>query len=316
MKTIKLCLAINFLIIWLTQIAGADTPPPPPTAALTIIDSVAPINDLYVSFGEVSGGTPSLQTVILRNNGNTEIPIGYIASTNPLLYPFSIESDTCSGQTIAPQSECNFTISFSSNTADSFCDAFDVLYDDATGNVITLTVTGISLSQFDNNPPSFPRLVYPSHNQTDLRTTIKFKWKRSVDPDGDAVSYDLYYCENPYFSGCAPENIAIAYYADISGIGLLFGAIFAGYARKKRIFTLAVILTISGLLFISCGNPYKIDILGNGGTSANVSFTEDEVIYKISGLKTNTKYYWKVVAKDSNGKQTDSCLVWSFTTGQ
>ena len=72
--------------------------------------------------------------------------------------------------------------------------------------------------------------------------------------------------------------------------------------------TLIIILIQSLLITISgCGGGRSSSSGGSGGTS-------DEVSYTLSGLSPGTTYYWKVIANDGNGKETQSCVVWSFTT--
>jgi YVTN family beta-propeller protein len=159
----------------------------------------------------------------------------------------------------------------------------------------------------DNNPPSKPELVYPAINQTGLGTEVTFIWKKSTDPDGDAITYNLYVCEDPGFIGCHPMQTASLYenryfFAGISGLaGLLVVGIMisGGLSRRRKILFLITVILVTGMLFISCG--------GNGGDSG-----DDELSLTMSGLNTQTTYYWKVRAADSKGGITESDI-WNFT---
>jgi len=160
-----------------------------------------------------------------------------------------------------------------------------------------------------NRPPSKPTLTYPPNNSTNMPTTITFKWQKSTDPDGDPVTYDLYICEDEDFTtGCiTQENIAVSfkdkgiYYAGM-GIGLLvFGIVIGSSVRIRRKIILPISILIAVVLFISCG--------GDGGGGGR----ETEVSYTVNDLKNGTTYYWKVVAEDGKGGETESDT-WHFTT--
>lgn len=165
-------------------------------------------------------------------------------------------------------------------------------------------------SLFDN-PPSKPELLYPTNDLTLLQTPITFRWKKSVDPDGDAVTYDLYVCENQSFTGCYPARLSsvdtksssaasiVGYAAGLFVIGLIVSD---GLSRRRKILLLLAVVLVFGMLFVSCG--------GGGAPSPVI---KDEVTYTMPGLNAGTTYYWKVVADDGKGGRTESA-VWHFTT--
>jgi hypothetical protein len=167
-------------------------------------------------------------------------------------------------------------------------------------------------SLFDN-PPSKPELLYPTNDLTLLQTPITFRWEKSVDPDGDAVTYDLYVCENQSFTGCYPARLSsvdtksssaasiVGYAAGLFVIGLIVSD---GLSRRRKILLLLAVVLVFGILFVSCGG---------GGDGGGTAVAEDEVAYTVSSLKGGTTYYWKVVADDGKGGRTESDI-WSFTT--
>lgn len=166
--------------------------------------------------------------------------------------------------------------------------------------------TGMATSS--NNPPTGPALVSPADGQTGLGTTVTFTWKKSTDPDGDVVTYQLYYCTDQSFSGCNPVAASLStkniYYAGFGWLGfLLIGAVFAGgiAGRKKMALLLMALLMSTGVLFSACGGG------GGGGGSS------DEMSYTASGLNSGATYYWKVVADDGKGGTAESA-VQSFVT--
>ncbi len=188
------------------------------------------------------------------------------------------------------------------------------------GNTVTLTLTddgsrnggdsngvaddgmiddpgGVAVSV--NNPPSSPNLVSPLNGQQGLPTTVTLEWKPVTDPDGDPVTYDLYYCEdNDPFNNCTSVQVASLeektdkpFYAGYGYGGgmILFGIVFAaGFRDRKRIGLLTVMLIFTGALLVSCGSH-------SGGDDSNYK------TYTVTGLNSGAVYYWGVTAKDDQG---------------
>jgi hypothetical protein len=206
------------------------------------------------------------------------------------------------------------TVRFTPNAARTFNDTFDVPSNDVDENQVTFSVSGIGLPVVINNSPSIPALVFPSDGQTGLGTTVTFRWKKSADPDGDAVTYHIYYCTEPGFAGCGPVDVVASYGVQrVNYVGgrsvyealFLTGMIFARTIwRRKRWGLLILILLMIGLM-LSCGS-------GGGGASQKTTPT-DEASYTASGLHRGTTYYWKTVADDGKGGITES-TVRSFST--
>ncbi len=169
------------------------------------------------------------------------------------------------------------------------------------------------LAATPNLPPSPPTLVNPSNGQTGLPTSVTFTWDASTDPDGDPVTYRFFLCTNSDFNGCPPSAIAVAasggaplaknsrspFYALIFSIALL-----AAKRKRKRFLSLTLLVSMTAiglfLLLASCGN-------GTPGPSGVVQRT-------VSGLASNTTYFWKVLALDGRGGSTISDIR-SFKTG-
>lgn len=60
-----------------------------------------------------------------------------------------------------------------------------------------------------NNPPEKPELIYPSNNATGIDLNIQLKWK-SLDVDGDKITYTVYFGENKNDVENKGENSKIA----------------------------------------------------------------------------------------------------------
>ena len=254
---------ILVILLSLSTEAIAADPPPPPEADITVTDSVSPVDDQDIPFGNVSIGNSSDQTVTVTNDGNINLSIGQIANANPLASPFSL-SENCSGKTLIPEDECIFTITCSPSSEGSFNDTFNIPSNDPDENPVPVTVSCGTLSA--------PQLIYPSNGQTCTKTTEKFIWKKSTDPDGDSVTYKLQICEDENFTtGCITEdNIAFItnksiYYAGTGSGLLIIGIVLAGsLGNKKRLALLLTMTIIAVALFVSCGSS------GNGDTPKTI----------------------------------------------
>ena len=306
--------------------AATAQPPPPPAAEITVTDSVSPVDDLQISFGDITEGNWSDNTVTIKNDGNVELIIGSISSADRLTDEFLILNDNCSGQSLIPSDECTFRVRFSPAAAGTFNDTFDIPSNDTDENPVIVSVNGRGLSSASNNPPSVFQLLFPADNQEGVGTTVEFRWKKSADPDGDTVTYDIYVCEDGNLTtGCITgADIAFLrndgiYYAGIGsyGAGMLLSGIVlilrGGVRDRKKILMPAAMIAIAVTLLISCGGGGGGDGSGGAVTPSNGGGSSNQVSYTVSGLNTGTSYYWKAVAKDGNGGETDSSL-WSFDT--
>ncbi len=278
---------------------------------ITVTDSIAPANDLQVPFGNVTVGSSSNQTVTVTNNGNANLIIGSIAQINPLDAPFST-SDTCSEQTLQPSASCTIAISFAPNSTGAFNDSFNIPSDDPYENSVTISLSGTGLSSSNNNPPSIPKLIFPANGQTDLGTTIEFTWEESSDPDLNSIKYDLYISNDPEFINSQREHIASLeiyniYLGGTATSFLLFGIIFTGNLKHKKITMLLSTIIIIAMILVSCGGS------GNDDAENNFISTTGVVQKEISGLNSESTYYWKIVADDRNGGIMES-EVRIFTT--
>lgn len=115
---------------------------PAPAPAISVTDSVSPTTDLLVPFGSTYTGSSSTQTVTVKNTGNADLLVGAVGSTNALAAPFSIKTDACSSQTIAPAASCAITVAFAPTTTGTFSDSFNISSNDPAKSSVTLNVSG------------------------------------------------------------------------------------------------------------------------------------------------------------------------------
>jgi hypothetical protein len=75
--------------------------------------------------------------------------------------------------------------------------------------------------------------------------------------------------------------------------------------RKPRSLLLLVAgILITGLLFNGCGG---------GSCNTAVQQDEDTVSFEVSGLDAGTTYYWRVIAMDEEGAESDPSETRSFS---
>jgi lysophospholipase L1-like esterase len=196
--------------------------------------------------------------------------------------------------------------------------------------------------------PAGPVLTFPLNSLAVTGTTVTFAWQKSTGPNGDAVSYDLYYGTSGDFNGTSPVKImasanssrALAQKAGAgSALLLFFTAVFIGGPRKRKkiIFFAAALLLMIAL--VSCGGggggspsapsgstpsgntpsgdtntPSGNTPSGNTNTPSTNTPPSNSMTWT-TNLSPNTTYYWKVVAADPMGKIGES-QTWVFSTGQ
>ncbi|GBE00245.1 hypothetical protein BMS3Abin07_02294 [bacterium BMS3Abin07] len=259
------------------------------------------------------------QTVTIVNTGLATLNVSNIQITGADATEFTLNlsggSAPCgsANPVITQGGSCTVGLTFSPQTTGAKSANLQITSDDPNNPTVDVALSGTGLTSIVNNAPSAPILVSPANNATGLGTTVDFTWQKSTDPDGDTVSYKLYYCEDQTFTGCQPVGVASVgnrgiFYAGTFGSGaglLLFGIVFAGgIKRRRKIAAIIVMIMIMGLLLVSCG--------GSSSNSTPPPPT-NQVTHQITGLNAGSQYYWKVVADDGNGGRTDSA-VWSFTT--
>ncbi len=115
---------------------------PRPGPNITVTDSIVPIDDLLIPFGNVETGMTATQVVTIKNEGDSNLEIGTIAAANPLTVPFSLLNDTCSQQKILPLASCTFHLRFSPDSIIFFQDLFDIPSNDPDENPVMINVSG------------------------------------------------------------------------------------------------------------------------------------------------------------------------------
>ncbi|HDL20814.1 MAG TPA: choice-of-anchor D domain-containing protein [Nitrospirae bacterium] len=289
-----------------------------PVPDIDVTDSMGDANDLHMPFPDTTEGLIiTTETVTISNTGNAILSVSNIelTGTNPGEFTFDVSAPTSCLNTsflLTAGGNCTVTVTFSPTTTGSMSATLAISSDDPDEPTVNVALTGTGLSSVVNNPPDKPQLVYPANGQQYLPTTVTFEWTPVTDPDGDPVTYDIYYCEdNDPYNNCTSVQVASLeektdkpLYAGFGYGGgmILFGIVFAaGFRDRKRIGLLALMFIFAGALLVSCGSHNH-----DSNESNNRKYT-------VTGLNSGAAYYWGVAAKDDNGAETQSD-VWKFTT--
>lgn len=113
-----------------------------PLPDITVTDSVPPIDDLSVDFGDVTELFSTDQTVTVKNDGNADLTIGQIGLINAVSAPFAVQSDACSGQVLALMASCTIVIRFTPTSVVMSTSSFDIPSDDPDEASVIVRLTG------------------------------------------------------------------------------------------------------------------------------------------------------------------------------
>jgi len=121
---------------------GGGAPAAEKTPQIVVADSIGTQSDLLLAFGTVTIGYSTTGIVAIANSGTADLVIGSIASKDVLSAPFSITSDKCSGQTLAPGTSCELTVNFVPGGAVISSDSFDIPSNDPKTPSVTVNISG------------------------------------------------------------------------------------------------------------------------------------------------------------------------------
>lgn len=138
---------------------------------------------------------------------------------------------------------------------------------------------------------------------------MTFQW--SPVADSSPATYTLYVGKKQDLADASPIHVAAQNNMYAMGGGaaalLLFGlTIPVGIrTRRKLIILLLAGILVAGLM-VSCGGGGSSSPASTSSPATNVSSGSGAMSYTVSGLSSNTTYYWKVVAKDNAGNTLQS----------
>ncbi|MGA3287179.1 MAG: SUMF1/EgtB/PvdO family nonheme iron enzyme [Bacteroidota bacterium] len=201
---------------------------------------------------------------------------------------------------------------------------------------------GTVWSFITTHPPSVPSNPNPTDAATDVSTSPTLSWSCS-DPDGDALTYDVYFgtSTNPTTAIATNQTTAnisrsglttsTTYYWKIvakdSKGAVTMGTVWSfttthppAAPSNPNPADAATDVSTSPTLSWSCSDPdgdaVTYDVYFGTSTNPTTAIATNQSTTSISrsGLTNSTTYYWKIVAKDSKDAITTG-PDWSFTTG-
>ncbi|MFN0213279.1 MAG: InlB B-repeat-containing protein [Saprospiraceae bacterium] len=152
-----------------------------------------------------------------------------------------------------------------------------------------------------NSYPEAPVLVYPEDFMKNLGTSITFKWNKTIDKDGNSLTYKHYVWpvnEAPNINNAILVGSQTSWLGDwgnsctliaaLIGILLFVLLYFLGMKKKPRLLALAAILILAAVI---CAH----------------FFCRSKISSKtVSGLEPDKAYFWKVIVEDGRGGVTES----------
>jgi len=264
------------------------------TRIISVRDSVEPQTDGIVAFAPVVPGFSTSASIWVRNVGSAVLNLGQV-DANLIRQPFSIVSDACSGHALLVGETCTINVRFAPTVAGEFSASLAVLSDATDRARVTLDLTGTG-----NTPPVAPDLLAPDNGAT-TGGNVTFSWLPASDVDGDSVSQYLVYSDRSDFSPATTLPVETVPAAALAAGGLALAFLAAVLARRRN---LARGLLVAGflLVMVACGGGG-----GGGGSDDEASpLAADAQSKTVNGLVSGTTYYWKMVARDSRGGETES----------
>ena len=156
-----------------------------------------------------------------------------------------------------------------------------------------------------NGAPVAPTLLSPDHGASITGDSVEVRWSTTTDPDEDELSYHVYLCTDENFEGCddaihsTSVNVVMKDWKRFddpsSPLFMMIGALALGglFGRRKRIL-MALLIMAAAFSIASCGG-------GGGSDDSDTSMS-----HTITGLESDTTYYWRVAATDTSSNSTPS----------
>jgi photosystem II stability/assembly factor-like uncharacterized protein len=100
---------------------------------------------LSADFGSINVGSSASQAFTVTNTGSADLVLGSLSVTGPDAVEFSLQSDSCSGQTLLSKSSCTSDILFAPVTAVAKKAHLQIPSNDPNSAVVSVPVMGIGL---------------------------------------------------------------------------------------------------------------------------------------------------------------------------
>ena len=149
------------------------------------IITVSPSN---ITYKNVTIGAFRDQNVTVGNSGSGSLIIDTITSPS---VPFSLETDNCSGKTIASQSSCKLLYQFDPTSGGTFTSSSNIPSNDPSRPVVTVTLSGSGIV----GPPLYINLLSPPNGEQfdacSYYNPPPFQWNPSETFKSSVVQFSL-----------------------------------------------------------------------------------------------------------------------------
>jgi uncharacterized repeat protein (TIGR01451 family) len=162
----------------------------------------------------VNAGDSVTFTVTIKNQGNAQAGasvVKYYIDDDLLPSPNDKDDVSALNAGVGSSQTFSWTAQGGSHTVKAVADANSQVSESNEGNNERTETVNV------NRPPGAFNLTSPTNNATCVVTNPRLQWEVSTDPDGNAVTYNVYLCSG---SGCTPtyNGTAAANYYDLSGL--------------------------------------------------------------------------------------------------
>lgn len=154
-----------------------------------------------------------------------------------------------------------------------------------------------------NGRPDIPVLLFPERFKTDVSAAVDFQWNKTVDRDGDSISYRhcVWDVNEPFTlnkcvttattpGGLMRNRFSYPLLVLLLGILLLIVLFFLGLRRRPWVLAVVAVVIVAAVILI-----FYVRKPNPGMLAKNVS-----------GLQSGKSYYWKVIAEDGKGGTSES----------
>jgi alpha-tubulin suppressor-like RCC1 family protein len=279
------------------------------------------------SFGNQTAGTASAPRVLtITNTGEAPLAIHAVVLTGMHSAHFSKVTDACAGTTVPAGGRCTVSVRFAPTGAGNRSGAL-LITSNAPGSAHLIRLAGTGVTP----PPDAPVLLSPANGATGVSLTPSLTWT----PGGWADSHDVYFgaASPPPYAGTpawrtsyapGPLTAGATYYWQVvakNGAGSTASPIwsFTTLAAPGAPSLAAPANGATGapltptLTWTAGSGATSYDVYwGTAPSPQNIAPGVTGTSYAPGALTAGTKYYWRVVAKNSAG--STSSPTWEFTT--